>query len=703
MESDKKRWRDRAPTVDEILRGSAHALTIFSSNSIEALPIFLKGSKPYIKCYVSGKDRPAKPEEIVRQLYLRMLVDEYGYPADRVAIEKPVQMGSNVHDKPADIVIWDEKESTAAYIIIECKKPKRSDGLEQLKSYCNAEGSPIGVWTNGGETIHLHRRDPNYYQNLPDIPKNKQSLSDLLGERWTLDDLANHNVLVREQTTLKQIILDMENLVLANAGVDAFDEVFKLIYTKLYDEMQAARGGSRRRFLQFRCGGATPTEFKDKMNRLFARAQGKWPGVFLAGEEIDLTPEHLVTCASYLENVKLFNSNLQVIDEAFEYLSVEVGKAKKGQYFTPRHVIDMAVKMLNPTVDEHVIDTAAGSCGFTVHSIFHVWGHEFTARGPEKWQAEYASSMVYAIDFDPRSIKIATALNLIAGDGRTNVYCANTLDPRTWSEEVKVGLRPKLQRFPKDRSRDQWNKENFRHFDFDVLVTNPPFAGDIQDSRILHQFDLGKRPNGKWQTKVGRDVLFIERNLEFLRPGGRMAIVLPQGRLNNVSERYIRDFVHQHARLLASVSLDIATFKPHTNTKTSILFLQKWNDNPHAPEALRCPRVEDYPVFFAVSQKAGKDSTGEYVFLKDETGARVHDPHGHPIVDHDLYNLRTHLEGQIGDIASGSSGTADKMTTREDAERILECVDETPGIAEAFRDWGKSQGLGFCQEDHGVL
>ena len=107
-----------------------------------------------------------------------------------------------------------------------------------------------------------------------------------------------------------------------------------------------------------------------------------------------------------------------------------MGKGKKGQYFTPRHVIDMAVKMLNPDIDEYLIDTAAGSCGFTVHGIFHVWGNEFTANGPSKWQADYANSMVYALDFDPRSIKIAKALNLIAGDGKTNVYR---------SEERRVG------------------------------------------------------------------------------------------------------------------------------------------------------------------------------------------------------------------------------------------------------------------------
>lgn len=418
-----------AATVEDILRGTTHALTIFKPDNIASLSIFLKRGKPYLTCYASGKDRLAKSEEIVRQLYVKMLIDDYGYPAERIAIEKPVHMGSNVHDKPADIVIWDKDDPTAAYIIIECKKPRRSDGLEQLKSYCNAEGSPIGVWTNGGETIHLHRRDPNYYRNLPDIPRASQTLSELLDERWTLDDLAEHNVLVKEQTTLKKIILDMENLVLANAGVDAFEEVFKLIYAKLYDEAQAAQRSTKKRSLRFRGGGATPSEFKQKINDLFDKAKARWPGVFLDGERIDLTPEHLATCGSYLENVKLFNSNLQVIDEAFEYLSVEVGKGKKGQYLTPRHVIDMAVKMLNPNSDEYIID----------------------------------------------------------------------------------------------------------YFDFDVLLTNPPFAGDIRDSRILHQFDLAKKANGKWQNKVGRDVLFIQRNLEFLKPGGRMAIVLPQGRLNNVS------------------------------------------------------------------------------------------------------------------------------------------------------------------------
>ena len=111
-------------------------------------------------------------------------------------------------------------------------------------------------------------------------------------------------------------------------------------------------------------------------------------------------------------------------------------------------------------------------------------------------------------------------------------------------------------------------------------MANPPFAGDIKESRIISRYDLGKKPNGKWQNKLGRDILFIERNLDFLKPGGRMAIVLPQGRFNNSSDKQIRDHIAEKCRILAVVGLYGNTFKPHTGTKTSVLFVQKWNDDP---------------------------------------------------------------------------------------------------------------------------
>jgi len=606
------------------------ALGLFNDEEIERIEIFDKRGKPYLKCVATAKERPVKPEEIVRQLYLWRLINEYAYPKERIFLEKPVYFGSAVHQKAADIVICEEGDPDTAYIIVECKKPKRRDGIEQLKSYCNAEGSPIGVWTNGGEIAFLHRQEPNIFRSLPDIPRADQELADLLEERWDIERLTAENKLVKERLTLKSIILDMENLVLANAGVDAFEEAFKLIYAKLYDEWSAQRRYRGKKYVEFRLYGSTPRQLYDRISTLFNKAKGEWPGVFLGDERIELEPPHLLTCVSFLEDIKLFNSNLQIIDEAFEYLAIQVGKGSKGQYFTPRYVIDMCVKMLNPKAEEFMIDTAAGSCGFTVHSIFHVCGNEFTAEKWERWKIEYAAHNVFGIDFDARSVKIAKALNLIAGDGRTNVYRANTLDSRHWPEDIRVALRPFLQRFPDDQGRDDFNQKNFRHFNFDILMTNPPFAGDIKDTRILHQFELARKKSGKWHSKIGRDILFIERNLEFLK----MCIVLPQGRYNNTSDKYIREFISDKARILSVVGLHPNTFKPHTGTKTSVLFLQKWNEDPDLGSL--CPRVKDYPIFHAVSQNGGKDNSGEYIFKKGLDGQPLLDELGHMIVEHDL-------------------------------------------------------------------
>lgn len=642
-----------SPDLHEILIGTSYALTIFSDQEISQLEIFDKGGKPYIKCFASDKDRPAKPEEIVRQLCINKLINHYGYPKERLRIEKEVYFGSTVHEKRADIVVIEKDTADTPYIIVECKKAKRKDGLEQLKSYCNAEAAPIGLWTNGSSTIALHREEPNLYRELPDIPKAEQTLVELLSEPWTLEDLERENILVVERTSLKDVILNMEDLVLANAGVDAFEEVFKLIYAKLFDEARAARVKKGQRNLDFRVGGRTGKEFANVVTGLFEKAMAEWPGVFSPGERIALEHDHLKVCGSALERVKLFNSNLSVIDEAFEYLSIKASKGEKGQYFTPRHVIDMCVKMLNPTTEEYVIDTAAGSCGFTVHAIFHVWGDVFTAKGPNHWQANYAGTHVYGIDFDPRSVKIAKALNTIAGDGKTNVYRANTLDTKMWSEETRSGLRPRLRKF-KDAEENRRNEEQFRYFDFDVLLTNPPFAGDIKDNRILSQYDLAKKDKGGWEKAVGRDILFIERNLQFLKPGGRAAIVLPQGRFNNSGDETIRKWIAERARILAVVGLHGNTFKPHTGTKTSVLFIQTWNDDKKAGPLN--PRQDDYPVFLATSEKPGKDNSGDYVYVYDDKNAPALDSHNHMIVDHDL--------------------------------------DE---IAAAFVKWGKEQGLAFCE------
>lgn len=643
----------------DILRNSNYKPSQFSSEKIKKLEdsIFLKKDSkgvdvPYVLCLVRKKEVRLTPEEIVRQLYIMVLNEDYGYPIERMELEFVVTFGRE--KKRADIVIFDKIDSRAVYIMVELKKPKLKDGKEQLHSYCNATGAPIGIWSNGNSISFYHRRDPNYFGDLPVIPAANQKLSDILNEPWTIKDLIAKDKLVNERKSLKDLILEMEDEVLANAGVDVFEEMFKLIFTKLYDEMESGR--NRKRYLQFRNNGDTETELKERIQELFDKAKVKWHGVFTDDSKIVLTPSHLAVCVSSLEKVKLFNSNLDVVDEAFEYLINKNSKGEKGQYFTPRYGIDMCVKMLNPQEFETMIDTAAGSCGFPVHTFFYVKkqihkeeGIEdddlMTTQPPISRVQDYVQSKLFAIDFDERAVRVARTLNLIAGDGQTNVLHLNTLDYERWNEKTKdddwldtygagwTNLK-KLRKI-KNETKENTSYVN-REFQFDVLMANPPFAGDIKESRILSKYELGKKPDGKYQSKVGRDILFIERNLDFLKPGGRLAIVLPQGRFNNSSDKAIREYIAEHCRILAVVGYHGNFFKPHTGTKTSVILAQKWNDDPK--QGALCPKKDDYPIFFATMQKPSKDNSGEKIFVKDIDGQDALDKHGHKYVDHDLFN-----------------------------------------------------------------
>lgn len=672
----------------EILRGSEYSLNLFKNERISELEsrIIVKVNKKgknegFVKCCIRDKDIKLTPEEVVRQLYAETLIQDYGYPRERLAFEFPVHFGREV--KRADIVIRDKDDFNVAYIVVEVKKPKAKDGREQLKSYTHSTGATMAVWTNGSLISYHHRKNPNYFEDIPNIPKETETLEDILQRSFTMKDLIENDKLTKTGKSLKDLITEMEDEVLANAGVDVFEEVFKLIFSKLYDEQIGATDENYN--LQFRNSGQTDIKLKEKIEKIFTKACGKWEGVFPENAKINLTPPHLSICVSSLEGVKLFNSNLDIVDEAFEYLMSKSSKGEKGQYFTPRYVIDMCVKMLNPQEDEPMIDTAAGSSGFPVHTIFHVWkqmqlaknepvSHLFTAIKKGYEETEYVQNKVFAIDFDKNAVRVARTLNLIAGDGQTNVLHLNTLDYSRWDNTTKE---------------EDWNdtynegfkklkklgRKDYSAFDFILLMANPPFAGDIKEGQILNRYELGFK-NGKIQKSVGRDILFIERNLKFLKPGGRMAIVLPQGRFNNSSDKYIRDYIAEHARILAVVGLHGNTFKPHTGTKTSVLFVQKWDDEI-------CPKCDDYPIFFATQQKEGKNNSGDKLYwTKDKTGTTTDpklalcDKYGHPVIYHDLLctvNYNWNEEAKCNEI-----------------EQI------TPdGIAEAFIEFAKKEKLSF--------
>lgn len=671
---------EKTNIIQAILKDSKFHLSLFSEDEIKSLcdRIFIEKTKeketPFVKCIIREKNIQLKPEEIVRQLYAVRLIDNYNYPKNRIAFEHPVNFGSET--RRADIVIFNQRNYDSVYCVVEIKKQSAKDGKEQLKSYTNATGAPLAVWTNGVSIDYYQRLDPNFFEPLPDLPRNDETIDDVKEERFTYLQLMQRDRLVEERKSLKSLIEEMEDEVLSNAGVDVFEETFKLIFTKLYDEMQSTddrntietllreykkenKNLTEKKLLatNIKDDGFRQMEFRSRgdayhtkeiIGNLFARANEDWPGIFSKGEPIRIDDEnHLQICIGFLQNVKLFNSNLQIIDEAFEYLVNKSAKSEKGQYFTPRNVIDMAVYMLNPQPHEYMIDTACGSCGFTVHTLFNVWEKlrqekkanfsNFSNQRLTQEQKAYVNK-VFGIDFDEKAVRVARTLNMIAGDGRTNVLHLNSLDYQRWNEKIKDRSWARVYLEGYYRLLDLANnRKEPKRFNFDMVMANPPFAGDIRDRRLIGTFELGKKKTGKWNDKMSRDILFIERNLDFLKPGGRMAIVLPQGRFNNTSDELIRRFVMENARLLAVVGLDVNTFKPHTGTKTSVLFIQKWDTDTNSPTYN--PPLEEYPIFMATSRNSGKDNSGEPIYRKNANGERILDKHNHLILEHDLENI----------------------------------------------------------------
>lgn len=617
--------------LDLVFKDSSvkYGLQEFPRKILEEVKAFEKErGRFYIRCLKRGKDifiydkskKKGKPEEVIRQLWLQKLTLEYGYPLSRIEVEKSIQFGTEIRPKSADIVLYKEDRITP-YVIFEVKQPNAKKAEEQLKSYLSAEGAEGGVWSNGIQRFILFRPYPKeYVTTLSDIPKVNQTWDDLFEEKRIYDELES-------KFDLSFIISRLEEMVLAQSGANVFEEVFKLIYAKLYDEDQAknVRPEKEIYFRQYKDSKKTYVVVNDT---LFKGAIEEWPDIFNPLAKISLTPEQLQICVPFLEKVKFFDSGreeLEIIDRAFEHLVAEVSKGQKGQYFTPRNVIKMCVKMFNPRKDEYIVDPACGSGGFLLHTMYWVWDNHLNSAS---WEAKrrYANRYLYGIDFDDNMRRISQALMLIAGDGRHNIFKHNSLDGRDWvgepAEEARTALKALLRHLNNSKQNEE-NRKTYRYLNFDLLMTNPPFAGELTDSGLLRQYEFAKK-DGKLKQKIERHLLFIERSLDALRPGGRMAIILPRGVCNNTNMEWLRQWLFEKAQILAVVGLEANTFKlpapaKGTGTKTSVLFLQKWGKGQES--------LEDYPIFMAVSKKSGKDNSGEYIYL-NERGQRIKSERG---------------------------------------------------------------------------
>ncbi|MFJ4173084.1 N-6 DNA methylase [Microbacterium sp. NPDC089696] len=612
---------------------TGHGTRFFTEERLQQLKLRENAGVLQILCLKRQRWLRAKPEEVVRQLYLLSVVNDLGYGLNRIAVEWPIQMGSDAEKQRADIVVFSDDAQTDPYIIVEVKRPKVGDGVEQLRSYLRWTGCFFGAWSNGNDSVAVLREEdaaskkgPYTFRDIPRLPRNGESLDEVL-KPLTPNDL-------RPIQDLRSLIERLEDDALSNAGVAAFDELLKLFFAKLHDEIRPASKLDKP--CQFRVAASTDEQLYEKIDGLFqaAKAKPNAGDLFDAGEHLKLTGDALRLCASAIEPLSLSHSDLEVMDAAFEYLVNPEQKGQKGQYFTPRPVVRMAVRMLDPEDGERVIDPACGSGGFLIHSLLHV-------RSANKWSStetyRYANENLFGVDFDDKLVRVAKMSMIVAGDGKTNIIRTNSLDVRAWqnsSAATKIGT---------------FSRET-RDGTFDLVLTNPPFSGKVSGKTQLNAYDLydmatrgllatgdetdegddqdqetPDTPNKTRRvTSMKRDILFLERSLDLLKPGGRMAIVLPQGNLNNVGLGGLRDYMLSRARLLGVVGLHFFTFRPFASIKTSVVFLQKWGGVAGDPQA-------DYPVFMAVSRKPGKDNRGKYIYATDEEG-RVLDVDGVPVV-----------------------------------------------------------------------
>lgn len=660
--------------------------------------------------YIDEKFRRDTPEEYVRQTIEKRLVNEHKYKREQIRIEFGLKLGSR---RPrADIVIFpkDSPEFTQDYVwlIVECKNedvgPKnRKDGVGQLKSYMSAcPNCEWGMWTNGKyrEVLRKIKIEGRYeFQEYNDIPSADGSLEDV--------DRPKRNKLKKAyEDNLLMVFRTCHNHIYVTDGMQkqpAFFELLKLIFCKTLDEQNVGKPLEFYAKSKERSNRDGQLTIKNRISKIFDKVKRQFPQIFEASDEIRLRPRSLAWVVSELQSYSLLETHIDVKGKAYEELVGANLRGDRGEFFTPRNIMRMAVKMINPKPDEKVCDTSCGTGGFLVTAMNYVIDklkievEEDLGRLESEWTdhersifrdriKEIAASNFYGFDINPDLVK-ATKMNMVMNnDGSGNIYQNDSLlPPHEWDLEFKQDLSRAL-----DIEMSSINNSDSIEF-FDVIVTNPPFGRKIpiKDSHILEQFDIGyiwhKKQDKEsrqmyWtisadcQESVPPEQLFIERCLQFLKPGGRMAIVLPDSILGNPGLGYIRQWLIEKTRIIASVDLHVDTFQPGNGTQTSILIVQKPDTQENAMEQLS-KTIRPYNVFMAMVEKIGHDKRGNTLFKRDENG-------------NEIWELEKPNVSREDRIAEESISY---QTQPESKTRIID--DQSHEVPAIFSSWKQQEGI----------
>lgn len=559
----------------------------------------------YIIDYISGQQLKATPEEVEAvQVFARILVEDYGYPKDHIQTRPQFHVKVRPSDVkkeyPVDIAVFTDSERTddSISIIVECKKKNRKDGRSQLENYMTLSKAQLGVWFNGEERLYLYKKNEEnghvVFQEIPNIPKFGESIDDI-GALKRKDLIPTHN--------LKSTFRAIRNYLAANAVGATRDEVIaqqliNVIFCKIFDERWTAPDS----VVKFRVGiNDNDEQIKERIVDLFKSVKAKYHEIFTNDDSITLDAQSITYIVGELQNYCLLDAERDVLADAFETFIGHALKGGQGQFFTPRNVIRMMVEILDPKTSEMLIDPACGSGGFIIESLRYIWEKVHQEAEQLGWshdaireeEVDRANTCIRGIDKDYFLSKLAKSYMAIMGDGKGGIFCEDSLErPENWGDKTR---------------------QKIHMGDFDIVLTNPPFGSKIPvtGEDKLKQYDLAhkwknKKGTNEWEKgkladKEAPQILFIERCLQLLKEGGRMAIVLPEGIYGNSQLGYIRRWLLEKGRVLAIIDIPLETFMPNTSTKTSILVFQKLSKE-NIPD--------NYPIYMAVAETCGHDRRG---------------------------------------------------------------------------------------------
>ena len=390
--------------------------------------------------------------------------------------------------------------------------------------------------------------------------------------------------------TFEDVYKRLEEVMLANSGADEFEEIFKLVILKLWDELHKTDSLYNRQ----------------QAEKTLSLVEAEWAGV-VTESEFMITDEQFSVCRDIIKDFDFSATGFEGIDAIFEFIISKEKKGAKGQFFTPRYVVDFCVDIINPKKGESILDPAAGSGAFLYHS--------FIREGIE-------GNQLWGFDFDQTAVRVARLLFHVAGIDMFHIHKVNSL-----LQPSKQGiLYPSINELSttiEDIKRIEKKKDLF-----DVIITNPPFAGEIIEPEILDNYEISAD-----KKRMERDVLFLERCIELLNNNGRMAIVLPDSVFGSNENEYIRRWVNSKCKIVGVVGIPRNAFMPHTPVKTSILFLQKRGNKKNSGEE---------KVFFGICEKPGKDSRGRLIY-------KTKDDNSWKNVDHDLEEVSKEFKKFIHD------------------------------------------------------